>query len=351
MVPLLIVFIILIIAIPVMVWPKKTTVPEHALRTNKRIVELPDEAPYPISFCFPPSKIRPIQSKKKRYGTVIPGKLSTYIFKDEDLYMQDYGTSWFGKTCKKAGWDCMRHLEILGAGSIPLIDLTGCPDKTMFWYPKEYLTHIYKYHKRADVDTLQKWCDELRKDFLEHLTSDQMVRYMFRTMKKPDAKKVLYIDKSCQDNRDVMKDYAENRGIVRHNYKVGDYLSLMVFSGLKEVCGRQCEAVYQPPYMYTDYTAKIELYGMGFNYAKSLDPSLREEPQTWEQIKSKIESRYYDLVVFGDWDRERSLLSIVSKHYRPSEIIACFGADRMYTPHADDVKATIFARELGGARS
>lgn len=339
--------ITLIIVLPVTL-KKERRIPdqESHLDEFRMYDNLPLNSPYPVSFCFPPSKIRPLQSKTKRFGTVIPGKLDTYIFKDESLYMQDYGTSWFGLTCKKAGWDCMRHLEILGAGSIPLIDLKDCPDQTMFWYPKDLLTHIYKYHKRADISTLEKWCKELRQYFLEHLTSDQMVRYMFKMMKKPYAQKVLYIDQSCQDNRDVMKDYMREKGTIKHNYKVGDYLSLMIYSGLKEVCGKQCESVYHPPYMYTDFKDSTELYGMGFNYAKNLDPSLREESQTWEQIKSKIENHYYELIVFGDWDRERSLLSIISKHYKSSEIIACFGADRLYTPSEEDDNVTIFAREL-----
>ena len=29
-------------------------------------------------------------------------------------------TSWFGLTCKKGGWDCLRHYEIIAAGALLL---------------------------------------------------------------------------------------------------------------------------------------------------------------------------------------------------------------------------------------
>eukprot|EP00613_Pedinella_sp_CCMP2098_P076496 CAMPEP_0171935478 /NCGR_PEP_ID=MMETSP0993-20121228/32950_1 /TAXON_ID=483369 /ORGANISM="non described non described, Strain CCMP2098" /LENGTH=684 /DNA_ID=CAMNT_0012576405 /DNA_START=241 /DNA_END=2295 /DNA_ORIENTATION=+ len=38
---------------------------------------------------------------------------------DEHEYHRSYRLAYFGSTRKKAGWDCMRHYEILAAGSIP----------------------------------------------------------------------------------------------------------------------------------------------------------------------------------------------------------------------------------------
>ena len=43
----------------------------------------------------------------------------------------------FGVTRKKAGWDCMRHLEIMANGAVPFFtDLQELPAKTMQHYPK-----------------------------------------------------------------------------------------------------------------------------------------------------------------------------------------------------------------------
>ena len=46
----------------------------------------------------------------------------------------------FGVTRSKAGWDCMRHLEIMAAGCIPFFtDLDELPSLTMQLYPKGLL--------------------------------------------------------------------------------------------------------------------------------------------------------------------------------------------------------------------
>ena len=43
-----------------------------------------------------------------------------YKFSNEDEYYQDLRSSWFGLTCKKGGWDCLRHYEIIAAGTLLL---------------------------------------------------------------------------------------------------------------------------------------------------------------------------------------------------------------------------------------
>jgi len=43
-----------------------------------------------------------------------------HVFHDEDEYYSDLAKSWFGLTCKRGGWDAMRHYEIIAAGSVAL---------------------------------------------------------------------------------------------------------------------------------------------------------------------------------------------------------------------------------------
>lgn len=38
---------------------------------------------------------------------------------DEHRYYDDYSRSYFAVTRRKGGWDCMRHYEILAAGTHP----------------------------------------------------------------------------------------------------------------------------------------------------------------------------------------------------------------------------------------
>ena len=69
---------------------------------------------YPISFSIPPEKIIDyVPTKTRITASIIPGDLSTYIYKTEESYYQGYRDSFFGVTMQKAGWDCMRHYEIV----------------------------------------------------------------------------------------------------------------------------------------------------------------------------------------------------------------------------------------------
>ena len=48
-----------------------------------------------------------------------PRDRSTYIYQAEKEYYRQYSRSLFAFTMKKAGWDCMRHYEILASNSVP----------------------------------------------------------------------------------------------------------------------------------------------------------------------------------------------------------------------------------------
>ena len=54
--------------------------------------------------------------KVKDFG----GGFRHHVFDQEEDYYQDLSRSWFGLTCKKGGWDCLRHYEIIAAGSLLL---------------------------------------------------------------------------------------------------------------------------------------------------------------------------------------------------------------------------------------
>ena len=99
----------------------------------------------PISFAIPKSKIvkNINQNPKDLLAPLIPGKLDSYIYEKERDYYDMYFNSLFALTYKKAGWDCLRHYEILANGCIPLfLDLKNCPQETMKTLPKENLLSI-----------------------------------------------------------------------------------------------------------------------------------------------------------------------------------------------------------------
>ena len=99
----------------------------------------------PINFAIPENKVVDNINQNPKYllAPLIPGKLDTYIYEKEKDYYDMYFNSLFALTYKKAGWDCLRHYEILANGCIPLfLDLKNCPQETMKTLPKENLLSI-----------------------------------------------------------------------------------------------------------------------------------------------------------------------------------------------------------------
>ena len=99
---------------------------------------------YPITFPVPECKIiddkidKHFSNKTRWLAFIRPDRRGTYIYHDEKSYYNDYRSSFFAYTSKKAGWDCMRHYEILANGCIPLFrDLNKCPENTMTHFPKQ----------------------------------------------------------------------------------------------------------------------------------------------------------------------------------------------------------------------
>ena len=99
----------------------------------------------PINFAIPKIKIiKQINSNPKYLlAPLIPGRLKTYIYENEQDYYRMYENSVFALTYKKAGWDTLRHYEILMNGCLPLfLNLDNCPNNTMTSFPKELALDI-----------------------------------------------------------------------------------------------------------------------------------------------------------------------------------------------------------------
>ena len=83
----------------------------------------------PVSFSIPEEKIRTSHSfhKTQRFAThcvdhevaLNTGLQTSYAFDSEDAYYDDLRKSRYAVTTKRGGWDCLRHYEIVAAGSLP----------------------------------------------------------------------------------------------------------------------------------------------------------------------------------------------------------------------------------------
>lgn len=143
---------------------------------------------YPISFSIPKEKILPDTSSINKelliakYFPLEQGiKGWGYIYKTEKEYYEGYQKSYFGFTRKKAGWDCLRHYEIMANYCMPYFtDLEDCPELTMTNFPKKQVLKAKQIHQINDEywDTL----NEIFNYTKTHLTTECAAKYILDTI-------------------------------------------------------------------------------------------------------------------------------------------------------------------------
>jgi hypothetical protein len=138
----------------------------------------------PITFAFPTDKLsQPNKTKTQEYATCIPGQPETYIFKEEKPYYEDYQKSFYGVTIKKAGWDCMRHYEILGNYCMPyFIGLEDCPKDTLANFPKELLLEARELAYNFDNQKYFNILDEVFEYTKNNLTTKNLAKYIINKL-------------------------------------------------------------------------------------------------------------------------------------------------------------------------
>lgn len=80
---------------------------------------------------------------------------------------------------KKAGWDCMRHYEILANNCIPYFtDIEDCPEYTLTNLPKDLI--IEAKHLANNFEELKYFSilNELFDYTKTHLTTKQLAKYV-----------------------------------------------------------------------------------------------------------------------------------------------------------------------------
>ena len=141
----------------------------------------------PISFAMPDSKVSLVKEKVKDFAYITPLNRSTYIYNEEWSYYNDYKEARFGYTCKKAGWDCMRHYEILGNGALPYFpDIEGCPERTMANFPKALCQSVLTA-ERSGASWVKIYADHVEDFhlwFQLNLTTSQLAGYFIQEISK-----------------------------------------------------------------------------------------------------------------------------------------------------------------------
>lgn len=165
----------------------------------KRELVSPQSGIFPIHFAIPAAKLYTQRSTPKSQvrAFIDPRDRSTYIYRDEASYYADYARSLFAFTCRKAGWDQLRTLEILANRCIPLfLDLADCPEWTCVNLPKAELLEALAY---ADRDGAYWESDEGRSVWLSlwrriHLkfvtrsTTERLAQYIIEVAQREEPR-------------------------------------------------------------------------------------------------------------------------------------------------------------------
>lgn len=277
---------------------------------------------HPIQFCIDESKFLSYTDNKiKPFSSIVPGDNSNrnYTFDTEEEYYKEYNQSYYAMTMKKFGWDCLRHLEIIAAGSIPYFyNLENCPKYIMKSLPKDSILQAMNlpgvFDGSIDMNIFpKKRYQELQKEIYEKTLSNVSGRSI--------ANYVLNIVDSVWPRR-----------IPKILYLSGttypDYQRCLLLIGFKRLLGeRNVIDIPKIEHIYKSYNQDVgQLYGRGFSYTKILedDPYINRDEN---YIKQQISLHEFDFVIFGNLHRGLPFHDFISEYYKEEEIIYICGED------------------------
>ena len=300
----------------------------------------------------------PITTPKTRTSAIVtPYDRGTYRYpptpEGESAYLAQYRESFFGVTCKKGGWDCMRHYEILSQGCMPwFVDIFECPESCLVDSPKDLLRQVHSLRGCCfDAETGQVAVDpdcfdadrywpllgQLWDYSRRQLTTEQCARRMLERAGAIDCRNVLVLSVS---------------------HDCIDYLGGMVLHGLRSIAGLSVTDHPRMDYMYLrpdrpDDHCEAEMWGLGFSLAHRL-----AEPHgiDREDLSARLAAGEFDLAVYVDagkltperplplWDGVRRALGrrrvlLIDGNDGPSDMLA------PYAPYAQ-----LFQREQDDLR-
>ena len=197
--------------------------------------------PYPIEYSIPEAKVvQRIPVKDLDFAAAVPGE--PYLYAEESAYYRGYQRAFYAVTTKKAGWDCLRHYEILANGCIPyFLDLDQCSKETMYFLPRELIqeamhldgvSYLHIDHSKFNKKRYYEILDELLQYTRDHLTTRQMAAYLLKTLDYSGQGKILVLS---QDTRT-------------------EYMRDLILIGLKELLHHRVIDFPKIPHIYQSYS-------------------------------------------------------------------------------------------------
>lgn len=306
------------------------------------------------------------REKSLGFATCVPGERHTYVFGTEEDYNRAYSNAYYAITMCKAGWDCLRHYEIIAAGCVPFfVDLDDCPEETMKHFPKD----LVKAASRLDgVDASARTVDfsvfpmqryyELRDQLVDYARAHLTCRAL--------ACRVM---ESCG-----VPALQSARVLFLNHHHLADYQREFLLTGLKRVLGRNCIACNDDALLYTSFPQELasSIYGRGFNYTRVLPAELMTPQDEAQRAIAALEQcpvqqdapPAFDLIVYGSWHRSQPHLDQVKAYaarYRVPVAVICgedihqchlvLEEDRHAGGNASVPNGFYFVRELGTSRT
>jgi hypothetical protein len=268
---------------------------------------------YPINFSFPQATLMPENSWERPHflSNTIPGE--PFSFSDWSEYLKEYRSAYWALSTKKGGWDTFRHLEILFSGAIPLMpNLSRAATFSLSHYPKKALRLVLDSLIRDGLAIPDQETQAFFRDHAEkNLSSEAMASYLFDMADLHDST-VMFLDQALPQR--------------------ADYLSIFTLIGLKLVKENDVQAVFEPDYLFDDFTGETNrLYGRGFGYSKRL-PRLLKTQQRLARDAGVAEvvaaSANYDRIVVGNYDANRELVAnMLAAGVVASKFVCLVGSD------------------------
>lgn len=273
---------------------------------------------YPITFSIPECKIvSEIPNKTKLLSSLVPGDLKTYIYNNEMDYYNEYKESFFATTTKKAGWDCLRHYEIIANGCIPYFpNIENCPSNTMSLLPKDLILNgnlLYETNKNKNINDISvetknkfnKLIEIMLKYLKNNLTTCKISEYILRVTNNKHISNALFLSGNTEP----------------------DYLRCLTLHGFKTIYGKHCHDYPIISHLYKiDNIDYSKLYGKGITYTNLLDRNLHDD-KCDNTIVNDIINKKYDIVIYGSFHRGTPFIDLVMKYYEKNKIIFLCGED------------------------
>lgn len=158
---------------------------KHGFYFKRELLTLPSKNLLPIQFAIPESKItKTFLNKERVLAQIIPGKKETYIYDDEEPYYNDYNKARFGLTMKKAGWDCLRHYEIIANHCLPCFEnFEKLPQHIMTWWPKDLQFRANEIYKTKNFENYDNTLNEFFAYCKKRLTTKYLAQYILEKIK------------------------------------------------------------------------------------------------------------------------------------------------------------------------